>query len=217
MKLNADLNQRAIAFTEDMDWVDSPMPGVRRRMLDRDGDEVARCTTIVEYAPNSTFAEHVHGGGEEFFVLDGGISDEHGDYPAGTYVRNPPGSRHSPRSDGGSTILVKLRQMAADDKTHVVVDTTAAPWQAGSVDGVSVLPLHTDDREAVRLVRFAPGTDFPYHDHPGGEEVFVLEGALEDEGGRYGKGTWLRCPPGSDHTPSSPEGCLLFVKVGHLA
>ena len=75
-------------------WVDSPAAGVQRRMLDRIGGEVARATTIVRYAPGSRFAAHTHGGGKEFIVLEGVFQDECGDYPIGTYVRNPPTNRH---------------------------------------------------------------------------------------------------------------------------
>jgi anti-sigma factor ChrR (cupin superfamily) len=70
-------------------------------MLDRIGDEVARATSIVRCAPNSHFSAHTHGGGEEFFVLDGVFSDEHGDFPAGSYIRNPPSSHHRPGSGPG--------------------------------------------------------------------------------------------------------------------
>ena len=65
-------------------------------MLDRIGDEVARATSIVRYAPGSSFARHEHAKGEEFLVLEGIFSDDSGDYPAGFYVRNPPGSGHTP-------------------------------------------------------------------------------------------------------------------------
>jgi hypothetical protein len=58
-------------------------------MLDRIGDEVARATSIVRDAPASHFSAHTHGGGEEFLMLDGVFQDEHGDYPAGSYIRNP--------------------------------------------------------------------------------------------------------------------------------
>ncbi|GAL13613.1 hypothetical protein JCM19233_4618 [Vibrio astriarenae] len=51
--------------------------------LDRVGGEVARATSIVRYKPNSAFSPHTHDGGEEFFVLEGVFSDEHGDYPQG--------------------------------------------------------------------------------------------------------------------------------------
>ncbi|MGP1383933.1 MAG: cupin domain-containing protein [Thainema sp.] len=216
MKLHADLSQRAVVFSEDLPWMDSPMPGVQRRMLDRDGEEVARATSLVRYAPGSEFSPHVHGGGEEFFVLDGVFSDEYGDYPAGTYVRNPVGSKHRPSSRDGCTILVKLWQMHPQDQQRVVVNMHQAQWYPGLVDGLQVLPLHSFGTEKVALVRWAPGTEFQRHTHYGGEEILVLEGVFEDEYGSYPQGTWLRNPHGSVHTPFSREGCLIYVKVGHL-
>jgi anti-sigma factor ChrR (cupin superfamily) len=216
MKINADLNQRALVYSEEIPWVDSPFPGVQRRMLERDGDEVARATSIVRYAPNSYFSAHVHGGGEEFLVLAGVFSDEHGDYASGSYVRNPPGSAHTPYSKAGCTIFVKLWQMEPDDQNYVAINTSRAVWQSGLVQGLQVMPLHTYGMEQIALVKWEPGTQFNHHDHPGGEEIFVLEGVFEDEFGSYPKGTWLRNPPGSVHTPFSREGCLIYVKVGHL-
>jgi len=97
MHLNADFTKRAVVHAATLDWKVSPMPGVERRMLDRIGDEVARATSIVRYAPESRFSPHVHDGGE-VFVLEGVFQDEHGDFPAGCYVRNPPQSRHTPGS-----------------------------------------------------------------------------------------------------------------------
>ena len=216
MQLHADLSQRAIAHSPDLPWLDSPMPGVHRRLLDRIGDEVARATSIVRYAPGSQFAPHVHGGGEEFFVLEGVFSDEHGDYPAGTYVRNPVGSRHTPRSEPGCTIFVKLWQMHPADQQRIAIATPHANWHPGLVEGLTVLPLHTFGTEQVALVRWAPGTQFQRHTHYGGEEILVLEGTFEDEYGQYPAGTWLRNPHRSSHSPFSREGCLIYVKVGHL-
>jgi len=217
MQLHADLNERVVVDSEALAWVDSPESGVRRRMLERIGDEVARATSIVRFAPDSRFAPHTHGGGEEFFVLDGVFSDEDGDFGPGTYVRNPPGSRHTPRSAPGCTIFVKLWQMAPDERETVRIDTHRAPWQAGEAEGVEVMPLYERPDERVLLMRLAPGTRCPRHEHPGGEEILVLDGVLEDEHGRYGKGTWLRNPPGSAHAPQSAEGCVLYAKSGHLA
>jgi anti-sigma factor ChrR (cupin superfamily) len=216
MKLHADLTQRAVVFAEDQPWRDSPLPGVQRRMLERDGEEVARATTIVRFAPDSHFSAHTHGGGEEFLVLDGVFSDEDGDFGPGSYVRNPPGSRHTPRSQPGCTIFVKLCQMDPDDRAKVRIDTTRAAWQPGPVEGVSTMPLYQRAAERVALVRLAPGTRLGRHGHPGGEEIFVLEGTLADEAGRYPKGSWLRNPAGSEHAPYSDDGCLLYIKTGHL-
>jgi anti-sigma factor ChrR (cupin superfamily) len=217
MKLHADYNQRVVISTNDLPWLDSPMLGVQRRMLERDGEEVARATSIVRYAPNSHFSPHTHGGGEEFFVLEGVFSDEYSDYPAGTYIRNPVGSTHTPFSQDGCTILVKLWQMHPDEQQRVAIDTTQTPWFPGLVQGLEVMPLHNFGPEQVALVKWAPGTQFQHHSHWGGEEIFVLEGVFEDEWGSYPKGTWLRNPHSSRHTPFSRQGCMIYVKTGHLS
>jgi anti-sigma factor ChrR (cupin superfamily) len=216
MNLHADLGQRVVVATPELPWVDSPMSGVQRRMLEREGDEVARATSLVRYAAGSRFASHIHGGGEEFLVLEGVFHDQEGAYPVGTYVRNPAGSSHAPFSDEGCTILVKLHQMEEGDQVRVVIDTAATPWLPGLVDGLEVMPLHSFGSENVALVRWTPGTIFPGHGHPGGEEIFVLEGVFTDEHGTYPAGTWLRNPAGSFHTPFSREGCTIYVKTGHL-
>lgn len=218
MKINADLSQRAVADTEAMTWTASPEPGVERKMLDRDGGEVARATSLVRFVPGSRFPTHRHGEGEEFFVLDGVFSDENGDYPTGTYVRHPPGSFHAPRSEGGCVLFVKLRQMAASDDLTVIVDTNRTPWQPVR-GGLWSMPLYDNPAtgERVYLFRFDAGAKVELDEHPTGEEVLVLSGVLEDEHGRYGKGTWLRCPAGSRHAPFSAEGCTLWVKKGHLS
>ncbi len=215
-RINANFAERVVIQSGELDWVASPMPGVERKMLDRMGDEVARATSIVRYAPGSLFSEHVHGGGEEFLVLDGVFSDESGDYPSGSYVRNPIGSAHSPHSDPGCTIFVKLHQFDAADERHVHIDTQGKDFSPGLVPGLSVLPLHQFGTEHVALVRWQPGTRFQRHTHWGGEEILVLEGVFSDENGDYPAGTWIRSPHLSEHAPYSEPGCLIYVKTGHL-
>jgi anti-sigma factor ChrR (cupin superfamily) len=217
MQLNADFSARVVLRPDEVEWTPSPMHGVERKMLDRIGDEVARATSIVRYAAESSFSAHTHGGGEEFLVLEGIFSDEYGDYGAGTYVRNPIGSRHTPRSAPGCTLFVKLRQFERSDTEQKAIDTRNAPFRPGLVPGLSVLPLHSHLSENVALVRWAPGTRFAMHQHRGGEEILVLDGVFEDEYGRYPQGSWLRNPDRSSHTPFSDEGCLIYVKTGHLA
>ena len=152
MRINADFTKRASVHAGESEWVKSPMPGVERRMLDRVGDEVARATSIVRYAPRTAFSPHSHQGGEEFFVLDGIFQDERGDYPAGSYVRNPPTSCHTPRSQAGCTIFVKLFQFDPADCSHVNIDTRlVAPVTPAGRQGVRLIPLFNDGREGVRL------------------------------------------------------------------
>ena len=215
--VNADFTQRIVIATDTLPWIPSPQAGVERRLLDRIGGEVARATSLVRYAKASAFPAHQHGLGEEFLVLDGVFSDEHGDYPSGTYVRNPPGSRHTPRTEPGCTILVKLRQMRPTEAARVVIDTSAANWASGA-PGLARLPLHHDagTGERVALERLAPGTHLADVVSPDGEEIFLLSGSLRDEYGNYGTGAWIRNPAGFRRRLQSQDGATYWVKRGHL-
>jgi anti-sigma factor ChrR (cupin superfamily) len=218
MQVNADFEKRVVQPPpRPEDWVPSPMAGVHRYLLDRMGGEIARATSLVRYAAGSRFARHEHGGGEEILVLEGVFSDERGHHPAGTYLRNPPGSAHAPFSLEGCTLFVKLWQFARGDLRTVRTDTRSADWHPGLVPGLTVMPLHEFDGISTALVRWAPNTRFSSHSHPGGEEIFVLEGRFRDEHGEYPVGSWLRNPRWSRHAPfTGPEGALIYVKVGHL-
>jgi anti-sigma factor ChrR (cupin superfamily) len=216
MRIHADFTERVVVDTSTTEWVASPMPGVERKMLDRVGGERARATSLVRYAPGSRFSEHVHHGGEEFFVLEGVFSDEHGRYPAGSYVRNPIGSRHTPYSDGGCVILVKLWQFQPDDGARLVIDARTAGWRDSVRPGMKHMPLHRFGDERVSLLRFEPGMHIEEHLHELGEEFFVIDGELRDEFGRYPTGSWVRQPPGSSHRVSTDGGCVTWTKAGHL-
>jgi anti-sigma factor ChrR (cupin superfamily) len=154
--------------------------------------------------------------GEAFLVLEGTFSDEARDFGPDSHLRNPIGTSHTPYTENGCTILVKLWQFQDGDDEMIKTDTHATPFAQGMVGGLSVFPLHQFHTESAALVRWQPGTDFTQHTHFGGEEIYVIEGTFEDEHGTYPKGTWIRCPHMSIHTPFSNEGCLIYVKVGHL-
>lgn len=214
MELNADFKTRVVVHSEQLEWNASPMPGVDRRMLDRIGGEVARATTIVRYAPQSKFSEHTHTGGEEFIVLDGVFQDEHGDFPAGTYVRNPPTTAHTPGSALGCTIFVKLWQFDMDDRNQfrkTMADELAAP-----VDGVATAELHRDARETVTYSQLDAGATLENSD-VGGIEVLVIAGTVSEGGDTLGKGAWLRLPEGAPLTAmAGSDGAKLWMKTGHL-
>lgn len=216
LKLNDDLSLRCVVDTQTLPWQPSPSPLVSRKLIERDGAELARATSIVRYAAGARFDAHAHGLGEEILVLEGTFSDEHGDYEAGTYLKNPPGSRHAPFSKNGCTLWVKLRHLSPDDSERCVVRTRQAPWFQGKVAGLTVMPLSEFGTSHTALVRWAPGTRFNPHRHHGGEEIFVLEGVFSDEHGDYPQGSWIRSPHLSQHQPFSVEGCLILVKTGHL-
>ena len=214
MDLNADFSANVLVHADGLDWQASPMPGVSRRMLDRIGGEVARATTIVRYAPDSRFSAHTHGGGEEFIVLNGVFQDEHGDYPAGTYVRNPPTSRHTPGSAEGCTIFVKLWQFDPDDRRQVRVTMSEQLEDRGG--GAASGLLHQDDRERVTIHRIDPGASWAAQD-PGGIELLVLDGTLTTDHGPLRPLSWLRLAEGVPLTATAgASGARLWMKTGHL-
>lgn len=243
MRIYADLGLPAIVRTNELPWVPSPVPGVDRRMLERNGDEVARATSLVRYAPRSRFSEHVHGGGEEVLVLEGIFADEHGEFPAGTYLRNPVGSAHSPRSAVGCVLFVKLHWMHADDRQTVRarLDQQVAdegwtlleddrsseirralerdPPLDGDRDriaGVFLRRLHAFRDESTSLCRMEPGAAVEGWPNPGGLELLVIDGSCSVERQRLGRHGWARMPPGCAPTIASSEGCSLLLKQGHL-
>lgn len=218
MELNADFSKRVAIHAADLAWVPSPTPGVDRRMLDRIGDEVARATSIVRYAPNSTFPTHTHGGGEEFLVLEGVFEDESGAYPVGSYVRNPPQSRHTPGSRSGCMIFVKLWQFDPGDQEFVRLDTKTLPYQPiVGTPGVSSKTLFVRGNETVRMQRWAPHAHVRWVDIAGGAELLVLDGDFEESGERFRRLSWLRLPSGATlDAVAGAKGTEIWVKTGHL-
>ncbi len=214
MELNADFKTRVVVHSEQLEWNASPMPGVDRRMLDRIGGEVARATTIVRYAPVSKFSEHTHTGGEEFIVLDGVFQDEHGDFPEGTYVRNPPTTAHTPGSDPGCTIFVKLWQFDMDDRNQFRKDMSQELGEP--VNGVATAELHRDTRETVSYSQLDAGATLT-NDDAGGIEMLVIAGSVMEGGEILGKGAWLRLPEGDSLSATAgSDGAKLWIKTGHL-
>ncbi|GAA4053055.1 cupin domain-containing protein [Parerythrobacter jejuensis] len=215
MDVNADFDHRVHVHSGRIDWVPSPMPGVDRRMLDRVGDEVARATSIVRYAEGSAFPEHTHGGGEEFIVLEGTFQDEQGDYPAGTYVRNPPTTHHIPRSDDGCTIFVKLWQFDAADRNQFSLDLNTVPL-VDLEHGRARAELHRDAHETVAIEQWQPHGTYDVGD-AGGAEILVLDGLLQMDATRLARHDWLRLPKGDlISLKAGPEGARFWIKTGHL-
>ncbi|MEM9332089.1 MAG: cupin domain-containing protein [Pseudomonadota bacterium] len=217
MDLNTDFSQRTVVHAGKLKWAESPMKGVERRMLDRIGGEVARATTIVRYAPGSHFSAHTHTGGEEFLVLDGVFQDEHGDFPVGTYVRNPPTSSHTPGSEEGCTIFVKLWQFDMEDRHQMRVDTHSATWHEDDTrKGVNILKLYEDEREHVSMETWQAGSTVALS-ALNGMEVLVIEGSFDEGGETFEAQSWLRLPNGaSSAAVAGPTGCKVWIKRNHL-
>ena len=213
--LNMNFLERLVIETADMSWQPSPAQGVWRKPLEREDKESGHTTSIVKYDAGSAFKQHPHPMGEEIFVLEGVFSDEFGDYPAGTYIRNPPNSVHAPFSKEGCVLFVKLNQFDEQDTETIRVHTLDTQWQQGQ-GNLQVMPLHSHAHEHTALVKWPAGEQFVPHKHFGGEEILVLSGEFIDEQGKYPEGTWLRSPHMSEHHPFVEQETIILVKVGHL-
>ncbi|NJL52128.1 MAG: cupin [Hydrococcus sp. SU_1_0] len=216
MNLNSDFTKRVVVHSDRLPWLPSPIPGVERRMLDRIGDEVARATTIVRYAPNSKFSPHVHSGGEEFLVLEGVFQDEHGDYPAGSYIRNPPQSSHTPGSELGCIIFVKLWQFDLADRRQVRISPDEmSPQVEPHRPGILVTNLFQDGREAVRIEEWVANLELTI-DTPGGAELLVLQGSLRSGEDELQTNSWLRIPIDSQIVAQVGEqGAKVWLKMSN--
>lgn len=217
--LNLDFSKRIFIDSNLEAWQPSPMEGVWRKRLAREDAEQGHATSIVRYDAGASFSSHPHPLGEEIFVLKGVFSDETGDYPAGTYIRNPEGFEHAPFSKEGCTLFVKLHQFQVDDTKQVRIDTRNTEWQPGN-GNLKVISLHQFSNkvmsESSALVFWPAGEKFQPHTHFGGEEILVISGEFIDDHGRYPAGSWLRSPHLSKHNPYVEEDTVILVKVGHL-
>lgn len=212
---NMDFSKNIVINTSEQQMIPSPSIGVHRIPLEREEAESGRTTSIVTYDAGTSFKSHPHPAGEEIFVLEGVFSDEFGDYPAGTYLRNPPGHSHAPFSKSGCVIFVKLNQFKAGDLEKVVIDTTKQDWLPG-YGNLKVMPLSSFESEGVALVKWPKGEKFKAHTHFGGEEILVLSGTFKDEHGEYPQMTWIRSKHLSTHLPWVDEETVILVKTGHL-
>ena len=216
--INADRSQVAIMHGAQLPWVPSPEHGVERHMLERIGDEVALATSIVRYQPRSRFSSHTHDLGEEFLVLEGKFSDEHGAYPVGTYVRNPPGSSHAPFSEEGCTILVKLRQMAPNNRDEIKLFPDQQVWQSLGA-GIDRALLYVNGSMSVELLRVSAGQELPIRQQRCGVETFVVQGALTlsaESQTILNRWSWLRSPDDVHYAMIAQHDSLLWIKRGHL-
>ena len=218
--INGDLSVLAVVDTTRMEWAPSPSRSVWRKRVHLVGPpESGQVTSVVRYEPDSRFPPHDHPEGEEILVLEGVFSDEHGDWPAGTFLLNPEGFRHTPFSKPGCVLFVKLRQFPGRDRRHVVVDTHKLAWEPSAIPGVALRPLYTQAgfSDVICLERWEPKADLGIVSYEQGAELFLLEGEFADEAGTYSTGCWLRFPVGSVHHPRSVAGCTLYIKRSGLS
>lgn len=219
VQLNHCLDRAASVDSAAAQWIASPAAGVVRILLERDGGEkTTRATSLVAYEPNSQFASHSHPKGEEFVVLAGTFSDENGDYPAGTYVRNPPGSSHSPFSRDGCLIFVKLQHFLESDSQRVV-DNIDIDFTSNKVKDEHWQTLFDDaehGNDVVNVYQAKKETSLPSSLMEQGVEILVLTGEISMALKQYKVGHWLRLPPNTNEKIKVTANTLLWIKTNYL-
>ena len=150
-------------------------------------------------------------------VLEGVFSDEYGDYPTGSYVRNPPTSHHTPGSAPGCTLFVKLCQFDPADRLRVCLDTGNLPFLVTpDRPGIELIQLFRNDSEDVRLERWPPGAEVTLSVR-GGIEILVLDGGFKEGGEQFEAQSWLRLPEAATLcAKAGTRGTTLWAKSGHL-
>jgi quercetin dioxygenase-like cupin family protein len=216
MRINDELSKPVFVHAAKMDWVASPSAGVDRRMLFRVGGEVARATSVVRYARGSAFPRHTHGGGEEILVLEGVFQDEHGDYPAGTYFRNPPGTSHVPASKDGCTIFVRLWQFRETDRMQIARQSGQGRQVEPRSGAIRATVLFDDGHEEVRLEDWKPDETIKVANKRG-LEFFVVSGALKIGNEALEPPSWGRLPAGVElNATIGPQGARIWMKEAPL-
>lgn len=216
MHINDDLSKPVVVHAAGLDWVPSPAAGVDRKMLYREGDEVARATSFVRYASGSAFPSHVHSGGEEILVLEGVFQDEHDDYPAGCYFRNPPGTAHKPASEEGCMIFVRLWQYREGDDAQIVRRPDEGEAVAPRDGADSARLLFDDGAERVSIEDWRSGASVTVANGRG-LEFLVLSGSLTVDREELEAQSWGRLPAGQALKAAvGPEGARIWIKEAPL-
>ena len=110
-------------------------------------------------------------------------------------------------------------EVAAPRPTNQLARSGQLEWQPlgePGVNGVQVKVLrfdHATGRAPTILLRFEPGATYPPHNHPGGEEIFVLEGEVQLGKDHLRAGDYLYTAPANKHGVRSEAGCVLLVVV----
>ena len=213
--LNEGMGEFAFMDCAKLIWSLSPAKGVERKRLELIGEVQPELTTLVRFQPGSRFDAHTHDGGEEFMVLEGIFSDVSGDYGAGSYVRNPPGTRHAPFTEPGCTLFVKLRQFQTGDQRQFSIDTNKSVEWETLAEGTRVQQLHQFEDEEVYLVDLEPGARFFASRNRRGAELFVLGGSISLMGQSGDAHAWYRIPPGQGWQASAgPVGAQFYLRLG---
>ncbi|MFP6736322.1 MAG: cupin domain-containing protein [Rhodospirillales bacterium] len=219
--VNADLTKFVVIAADDMAWDATEIDGIFCKTLERVTETgLARESCLYKMNPGASFGGQTLEERAEIFVVYGSVSDGVSEIGKYTYHRMPPGSDVHIHSSAGCVIFFRRRQGRGANGATFTIDATVAknfePWGGrGSVK----IPLEDPAEPGVGawIGSMIPDLHIPNHDHAGGEEIFVVEGVIEDEYCVAGPRTWMRFPLGFEHSPfSRHDDVLMLVREGDV-
>ena len=135
------------------------------------------------------------------------------EHSAGTFLTRSSDADLSAGDEGAILFVYRDGSFMANQNMTIAPD--ALEWYETGTDGMRAAAL-SDDQYRVSLVAWKPGTKINLHAHRFGEEIFVLEGELCDQRGRYPAGTWLRLYSDESHAPYAEIDTVILLRNGHL-
>lgn len=215
MMFNMDFLAEVLINSNEQAWQPSPMAGVWRKPLAREEAERGHATSVVKYDAGSFFRSHPHPGGEEIFVIKGTFSDESGDYHAGSYFRNPPGTSHAPHSKDGCELFVKLHQFKSDDSAQVCINT-----EKFLLSKQAFHLLHEHKEEKVYWLHLATASDLACVSailkNIDSIELLILDGELSYGDKLLVNSCWLRTHNFKLNLLKINKSTVLWCKTGHF-
>ena len=197
----------------EMGWASQTRPAKKAR---------TECTPVgdprpfafVQLAPEDDYFI-ADGSRHDIFVLGGELVIA-GDcsLEAGTYCSF--GTGQSLKAGRRGARFLHYQDQGATDQRAIVVRPLEREWGQGAIAGLRISVLRNSGHR-VSLVSWLPGTRIRPHNHPTGEEIFVLKGVLKDERGDTPKGGWLRLHPGATHAPYAEKPTMILLRNGHLS
>ncbi len=105
--------------------------------------------------------------------------------------------------------------------TNYITKSSQTEWaplieEGVDTNGVFVKVLRYDEknkRAPTILLKFEAGSSYPCHNHPDGEELFVMEGDATLESTTLSAGDYLYTPPNFKHSVTSKNGCVLLFMI----
>lgn len=119
----------------------------------------------------------------------------------------------TPRPELRDRLMERIGEEVPPPKPQTSAGTLVRPgdtaWQSAPMPGVEIRPLLG---KKTMLVRMAPGTYLPQHEHRYGEQCLVLEGSIQSDDMLAQAGDFTFMPAGSTHSQLfSQTGCLLLI------